>query len=256
MVEFRDVISKVGMEALNAGSFVGRKAVEAYKAVDPDVMRHVAQLPLLSYTLFVSKREEIEPGTPDGHPPLIFVHGLGGDRGNFLLMAWYFWLMGRKRSYRIHFEPGRPTEQMASLLAEFIIEVKKVTGEDRVDLVAHSLGGIVARLAISDHDLAPSVKTLITLGTPHKGTYAARYANTKMLRDIRPDSDLIKRLNNTPWPEGVRGATFWSRNDLLVLPAESAIMEGTEQVDITPFTHYSYLISPKCWILVERELMR
>lgn len=254
MAEFQEIMWKIGGAAAKAGAFVGRKAADGYLSIDPDVRRHLAQLPLLSYTLFVSRREEIDPGKRDGHSPLIFVHGLGGNRGNFLLMSWYLRFSGRKRSYKIHFDHGQSLEQMSLALARFVRDVKKTTGEKKVEIVAHSLGGIVALMAVRDHRLASSVKTLITLGSPHGGTYAARYANTDAIRELRPDSELIKRLNKKRWPKEVRGVTFWSRNDVFILPPESAAVDGTEKVEATPFTHYSYLIDPKCWAAVGKAL--
>ena len=249
-----NVLKAFGKAAVKSGKFVGRKAAEGWAAIDPDVKRHAAQIPLLSYSLFVSRNEVIDPGEPDGHPPLVFVHGLGGNRGNFLLMAWYLRLHGRSRSYKIHFDGGQSMDQMAAALARFIRAVRKATGEPQVDLVAHSMGGLVARLAVTEHRLGGSVKTLVTMGTPHRGTYPARYANTVNLRDLRPDSDLIRRVNSKPWPAKVRGVTFWSKGDLFVLPAESAAVPGTEQVDMSPFTHYSYLIDPRSWAAAARAL--
>ncbi|MBI5526912.1 MAG: alpha/beta fold hydrolase [Deltaproteobacteria bacterium] len=253
-VDWKKLVAVVGKATVRGGRFVGRKAAEAYRSIDPDVMRHLAQVPLLSYSLLVSREEKIEAGEPDGHPPLVFVHGLGGNRGNFLLMAWYLRLKGRRRSYKIHFDPGQSIAEMAAALARFIRAVKKATGESQVEIVAHSLGGIVARMAIEKHRLASSVATLVTLGTPHKGTYPARYANTVNTREIRPDSALICELNKRPWPGRVRGVTFWSRGDLFVLPAESAAVPGTETVDMTPFTHYSYLLDPKSFAAVADAL--
>ena len=254
MADYQKILSAVGQATAQAGVFVGRKFADGYRSIDPDVMRHLAQVPLLSYSLLVSRHAVIDPGKSDGHAPLIFVHGLGGNRGAFLLMAWYLRLQGRRRSYKIHFESGQSFDEMAEALARFVCDVKKVTGEKKVEIVAHSMGGIVARLAIHEHRLTKSVKTLITLGTPHRGTYPARFANTNLTRELRPDSDLMSRLVKRPWPRRVRGVTFWSRNDLFVLPAESAAAEGTEQIEVTPFTHYSYLIDPKSWAAVERAL--
>jgi len=254
MATFKEVITAVGHTAAKAGAFVGTRVAEAYRSVDPDVMRHVSQVPLMSYSLFVSRRNEVDPGTPDGYPPLVFVHGLGGSRGDFLLMAWYLWLRGRKRSYRIHFDADQTIDEMAAALAEFVFQVREVTGESQVEVIAHSLGGIVSRAAILEHGMAPATRTLITLGSPHGGTYPARYANTVKTRDLRPDSELIQRLSTIPWPAEVRGVTFFSHNDLFVLPAESAALEGTETMDATPFTHYSYLVDPDSWAAVARAL--
>ena len=255
VAELRAAMLWIGRNTARAGKNIGNRAVELYRKVDPDVARHLFQVPLLGYSLFVSRVEEIAPGVPDGHPPIIFVHGLGGSRGDFLLLSWYLRLLGRKRSYRIHFGAGQGVDDMAAALAAFIAQVKKVTGEPQVEIVAHSIGGIVSRLVIDECGLRDSVKTLITLGTPHHGTYSARYANTENTRVLRPDSDLMKRLKTRPLPGGVRFVNFWSRSDLLVLPAESAIIEGAEHVDVTPFTHLSYLISPKSWAAVGKILI-
>ena len=64
-------------------------------------------------------------------------------------------------------------------------------------------------------------------------TYSARYAGTKLTKGLRPDSEFIKKINRRKLPRGIRVVTFWSKNDLMILPPESAILEGAEQVDVT-----------------------
>ena len=254
MAEFQDTMIAVGRALGAAGAFVGRKVADGYRAIDPDVGRHVAQIPLLASTLLGARAAEVEAAPDDGHPPLVFVHGLGGSRGDFLLMSWYLATLGRKRSYRVAFDTGASIEERGAWLATYLREVLAVNDADQVDVVAHSLGGVAARVALTDPDIASRVRVLITLGSPHGGTYPARYGNTETLRELRPDSQLVARLKSAGWPEGVRGVTFWSRADLFVLPPESAAVEGTERIELTPFTHYSYLISPKSWVAVARAL--
>ncbi|HEY4242293.1 MAG TPA: hypothetical protein VGM88_20890 [Kofleriaceae bacterium] len=59
-------------------------------------------------------------------------------------------------------------------------------GAPRVDLIAHSLGGLDARFAIARLGLAPRVRTLVTIGTPHRGTPLAELAPIprKLLRTL------------------------------------------------------------------------
>jgi pimeloyl-ACP methyl ester carboxylesterase len=249
-----DYLRAFGQAAQTSARGFGRKALELYDAVDPDVARHLAQLPLLSYTLLASRDQTIKPQEPDGYRPVIFVHGLGGTRGDFLPMAGFFWLQGRRRSYRIFFGRGQNISQMATALARFIRKVMKVTGERKVDIVAHSLGGVVSRLAVLDHGLSRNVAVLLTMGSPHNGTHSARYARTAITRDLRPDSALMRRLRVARWPSGVRGVSFWSRSDLLILPPESALVKGMRPVEMSPFTHFSYLIDPKSWAAVLENL--
>lgn len=244
-----------GKAAVTAGRFIARQAAAGYRKIDPDVPRHLFQMPLLGLTLFSSRRQKMNAVKTDGYPPLIFVHGLGGGRGDFSLMSRYLWLKGRKRSYRIRFKRGQSFDQMAFSLARFIRQVKRVTGEAKVEIVAHSLGGLVARSAVTGHRLQKSVKTLITLGAPHHGTHTARYVDSKILHDLRPGSPFLRKLNRKRWTKQVRSVTFWSRNDLFVVPPESAIAKGMEAVEVTPFTHYSYLIDPLSWAHVARILV-
>ncbi len=254
MAEFSDIVSAVGRGAAQAGRFVGRKVSEGYQAIDPDVRRHIAQTPLLVYSLLDPRRPAVEAIPDDGHPPLVFVHGLGGSRGDFVLMALFLRAHGRKRAYRIHFDTTRDLSDRAEDLAAFVREVMDVNKVDSVDIVAHSLGGIISRLAIGRAGLEKHVHSLTTLGTPHAGTYPARFGATALLRGLRPKSEVVRELNRRGWPEGVRGVTCWSDADVLVLPSESAAVEGTTQIDMSPLTHYGYLISPRSWATVARAL--
>jgi len=55
-------------------------------------------------------------------------------------------------------------------------------------------------------------------------------------------------------PKNIRTVSLWSENELFVIPPESAIYKGSKAIDMTPFTHYSYLIHPKCWRTVSQIL--
>ena len=56
------------------------------------------------------------------------------------------------------------------LLDQKIQEIKTQTGAQKVDIVAHSMGGLVARNYIADAAEAQNVRKLFTLGTPHLGS--------------------------------------------------------------------------------------
>ena len=58
----------------------------------------------------------------------------------------------------------------ANFLDDKIDEVKSVCGCDKVDIVAHSMGGLVARAYIQSIDYDDDVDQIIFLGTPHKGS--------------------------------------------------------------------------------------
>jgi pimeloyl-ACP methyl ester carboxylesterase len=251
--KFAWALAATGRAITDAAKYLGRKAADAYRSIDPDVQRHLVQLPALAFSL-LSNGDEVKPGRPDGHTPVVFVPGLGASGATFRLMRWYLGLHGFRRCYPIRFASDMTLRERARHLARRVRDVRRATGSAKVDLVAHSLGGIVARLAIADGRLGSSVRTLVTLGSPHQGTYPARYGNTEILRDLRPDSEFLARLSGRPLPARLRVVCLWSRNDLFVLPSESAVLPGSQAIDLTPATHYSYLLHPAVFERVRQIL--
>ena len=61
----------------------------------------------------------------------------------------------------------------AQALRSFVDGVRSSTGAAKVDLVGHSQGGLVARAYVKWYGGATKVDSLITLGTPNRGTYVA-----------------------------------------------------------------------------------
>ncbi|MCC6558691.1 MAG: alpha/beta fold hydrolase [Polyangiaceae bacterium] len=245
-----------------AAAAIGRGVAGAYLAIDPDVRRHAAQLPLIGLTLLGGKRDApVEPLPDDGHRPVVFIHGLQGHRGNFLPMQTFFRAVGRRRTYSVGLRPDAPLLELAADLARYVGEVIARNGLPegaQVDLVAHSMGGLVARLALADEALRRRVRTIVTLGTPHSGTYAARFLATHYGLELRPGSETVEALRaQVPWrgpPEQPRLVALWSRSDMVLLPPEAARVEGAENVEAEGFTHFTYLLHPGGWVKVIEAL--
>lgn len=240
---------------------VGRGISRAYLAIDPDLRRHVAQLPLLGLTLLSTRSSAPSPIEAQGRRPIVFVHGLGGHPGNFLPLRSFFALCGRKCTYAVALDSSQTMQESAETLSRFIEEIVRVNAlspDATIDCVAHSMGGLVARLALEDDATRRRIATLVTLGTPHGGTYAARFGATPNLLDLRPGSPLMNRLDRQlPWrgpPDQPRLVTLWSNADVLLLPAETARAAGAHAIEMQGFTHYSYLLSPLAWTVVHDVL--
>jgi triacylglycerol lipase len=248
------------MQALNAlsvaaaiGRRMGAEVKKGVRAVNPDVWREFAVVSTLAYTLAIPKREKIEDRAPDGYPPLILVHGLGGNRGGWTPLRWYLRMNGRRRIYAFGFEKGK-LEDVAVKLNEFIQEVLLVTGEKEVDIIAHSLGGLISRYAIQNLGLDKCVGTFVAIATPHQGTYAAQYANTDKILAMRPDAEFIRKLNALKFPVGIRFMTVGSDRDIYVIPFDSMTHPDAKNVFIPGLSHSQHLMSCKVFRAVMRFL--
>lgn len=126
------------------------------------------------------------------HPrPVVMVHGFGADFHTwdaYLGPAGYLARLGVP-GYAVGdgqvagalntgspLRPGRTTNtiaQNAAILGEYIAAVKEETGAETVDLVVHSMGGLISRYYIARLMGERDVAQLIMLGTPNGGSDCA-----------------------------------------------------------------------------------
>ena len=238
----------------NAGRKISGGLGHILGMVNPDVWKELAYISMCSYALFLPRRENVVDHGADGYPPLVLVHGLGGNRGAWLPLRTFMKLHGHKRIYAFGYEKGT-IEQHAVGLKQFIMDILETTGEKQVDIVAHSLGGIVSRYAIQRLGISAKVRTLVTLATPHGGTYAATYANTPLTKPLRPESEMIRDLNS----DGLSGhkvhfITISSDQDVYVLPHEMMMHSDAENVFIEKISHSQHLFAPKVFRAVSAAI--
>ncbi|MBO9313428.1 MAG: alpha/beta fold hydrolase [Chloroflexus sp.] len=103
-----------------------------------------------------------------GFPPFV-------DYGKTLLQTFTQAGYRRNRDLFVAFYDWRkPVEESArNYLVPWIDRAKKAAGADKVILIGHSMGGLVARSYIQSSAYRNDVDCLITLGTPHRGSAEA-----------------------------------------------------------------------------------
>jgi pimeloyl-ACP methyl ester carboxylesterase len=239
-------IEAIGGAARKLGTGIGR----LFEKVNPDVWRELGYVTMSSYSLLLPRREEVVDRGAGGQVPVVLVHGLGGNRGLWWPLRLFLRMNGHRRIHAFGYEDGT-IEDHAEDLKGFVDSILRVTGETQVDIVAHSLGGIISRYAIQRLGLKGTVRTLVTMATPHQGTYAAQYANTAITRSLRPASEVIRTLNAedlTDYP--VRFFSLFSDRDVYVVPAEGMTHPGAENVFLHDVSHSQYLVSPEVFRVV------
>jgi pimeloyl-ACP methyl ester carboxylesterase len=101
------------------------------------------------------------------HPvPVVLVHGFFGDPTNFTWLRWHLARHGIRRFASFAYAPRLDYPRLARALHARIDAVRLTTGSRQVDVVAHSLGGLIARYLVQDGG-ASAVRRLVTLGTPY-----------------------------------------------------------------------------------------
>ncbi|MGW3495141.1 esterase/lipase family protein [Streptomyces sp. NPDC001020] len=163
----------------------------------------------------------------EAKPPVILVHGFIDNRSVFVLLRRNLAQHGRQHIESLNYSPLTcDIRTAAQLLGQHIEEICARTGQSQVDVVGHSLGGLIARYYTQCLGGDVRIRTLVTLGTPHCGTRVAPLANAHpIVRQMRPGSGLIEELRGPALGCRTRFVSFWSDLDPLMDPLEAACVD-------------------------------
>lgn len=115
---------------------------------------------------------------------------------------------------------------------------------DGIDVVAHSMGGLVLRMVLTAReDLRGAIHTVVTLGSPHRGTAAAR--GIPLIPEVlamKRGSLLLAGLPQlTELLPHARVVTIAGDADTVVYPVDSVSVPGAEAVVLHGVTHAGLL---------------
>ncbi|MER5435627.1 alpha/beta fold hydrolase [Streptomyces sp. NPDC002588] len=183
-------------------------------------------------------------------PPVVLLHGFIDNRSVFVLLRRSLAQHGRHRVESLNYSPLTcDIRTAAELLGKHIEEICARTGSSRVDVVGHSLGGLIARYYVQRLGGDVRVRTLVTLGTPHSGTRVAPLANAHpIVRQMRPGSEVLEELSRPAPGCRTRFVSFWSDLDHLMVPLETACIDHpdllAQNVRVTGIGHLALPVHP------------
>jgi pimeloyl-ACP methyl ester carboxylesterase len=170
--------------------------------------------------------DELDPA----RPLVVMIHGLDCGRHNWAPMAELLGGEGYQVAY-FAYPSDQPVADSASMLARHMTELRLKFLNGRVDLLAHSMGGLVARAYVEGPDYRGGVEHLILMAVPNHGSDWAKYRAalevsehyglwkyepgwswTWMItdgmgeagRDLKPGSQFLSELNSLPRRDGVK----------------------------------------------------
>ncbi|MGW2208374.1 esterase/lipase family protein [Streptomyces sp. NPDC001781] len=183
-------------------------------------------------------------------PPVVLVHGFIDNRSVFVLLRRSLAQHGRQRVESLNYSPLTcDIRTAAELLGRHVEEICERTGSAHVDIVGHSLGGLIARYYAQCLGGDIRVRTVVTLGTPHSGTRAIPLANAHpIVRQMRPDSPVIEELARPAPGCRTRFVSFWSDLDSVMAPLEAACVDHPDleshNIRVTGIGHLALPVHP------------
>ncbi len=225
----------------------------------PDSVRAWAgELPVTLRTFFYAQLRYAERRLPSAERPeripVLLVHGYLCNRG----IWWPFSKMLARRGHpvdSVNLEPiFGSIDDYAPIIAAGVERLRTSTGTARVAIVAHSMGGLAARayLARYGHD---AVAAVVTLGSPHHGTWLARFGHGLNVAQMHPDSAWLRALEQRE-SLAVRAlfTTIYTHHDNVVMPQAAQTLDGARAVAFNALGHVQLVYDPEVWAQVVQAL--
>ena len=187
-----------------------------------------------------------EADAPTAGPPVLLIHGYLATKGSLHLLEEH---LARRGHVVMSFRFGPinlgDIRDSAGLVARKVESIVAQTGVTKVDIVGHSMGGLVGLYYVKRLGGRHRVRRLVLLGTPMQGTWSALLglftaplglASLQLL----PGSPFLRELAETPLPPGVDVVSVGALRDWLA-PVASTVLEGVRHVSL-PTSHSGLLV--------------
>jgi pimeloyl-ACP methyl ester carboxylesterase len=179
-----------------------------------------------------------------GRRGVVFVHGFFCNRG-----LWTPWLRRVQASGRafvaVNLEPVFGSiDDYAPQIDEVVRQITDATGLPPL-LVCHSMGGLAVRAWLKRMRSEARVFHVVTIGTPHRGTWLARFGHGHNGRQMRLQSDWQTQLDHDMPPNRHDLFTCWYSNcDNIVFPTSTATLPGADNRLVRGAAHVQMAFLP------------
>jgi len=185
---------------------------------------------------------------------LLFVHGLSCNQAIWQPMARHFAGLG-------HATGGVDLEPLDVSIDEYGPQIDRAvnalitkTGQSQVVLIGHSLGGLAIRAYCRDYG-AQAIRQVITLGSPHNGTWITRFAYSQNAKQMSLDSEWLANLALAEDDQsGSLYSTIASVHDNIVFPAVFQPIPGSRAAFLRGIGHVDMLYRQSVWQSIADEL--
>ncbi len=191
-----------------------------------------------------------------GRHGVVLVHGFVCNRGFW--NPWLRRLHAQDRAFvAVNLEPVFGSiDAYTPLVQEAVQRVHQATGLPPV-LVCHSMGGLVARAWLRTQGDVPPVAHVVTLGSPHAGTWLARWSHFPNGRQMRQNSAWIQALRQDWTPAHAMRFTCWYSNcDNIVMPPSTATLPGADNRLLQRAAHVDLAFRPQVFAHTQDLLER
>lgn len=224
------------------------------------------------YGLLLGRHRDSARAFTSGRPVVLLLCGWGGTRHTMSILEerlerdgfapYVFPLGGAMRRFNT-----RGIDELAANLSRHLESISLSHPDLNVAIVGHSMGGLIGRTLVAMCDGARFVHTLVTVGSPHRGSPVACTARrtplarcSRAIGQLVPGSAFLRSLARTPIPERVYCASIFSTNDGYC-PRPAAELEiahgekNLENINAGDVGHVELVVNDETYGLIKDALL-
>jgi triacylglycerol lipase len=180
-----------------------------------------------------------------GRRGVVFIHGFVCNRGFW--NPWLRELEARGHGFAaVNLEPVFGSiDDYVPIIEAAVARLTEATGTSPV-LVCHSMGGLAARAWLQARSARPRVHHVITIGSPHHGTWLARFSRLPNGMQMARRGGWLRALEQREDPASYADFTCWYSNcDNIVFPASTATLPGAHNRMVRGVAHVQLAFRPE-----------
>lgn len=181
---------------------------------------------------------------------VLFIQGFNGNIHSFFTLA----QLANQLGYQIHFcqKLGRntmPISQAADIVKRFIL----THSSNKLVIIGHSKGGLIARMLTIDPDLINKIKCIITIASPHNGTMMGWLVPSGW--ELTKTNGIIKQLADED-NHKVPIYNLYPKLDNMVIPNQNLYLKGAINHQIEVVGHTQILESTQTQTVIDEILSK
>ncbi|HEY8049107.1 MAG TPA: alpha/beta fold hydrolase [Ramlibacter sp.] len=188
-------------------------------------------------------RAESDSLAPSPRRGVVFLHGFVCNRG-----FWNPWMRELRAAghpfIAVNMEPVFGSiDRYADTIDRAVTRVTEASGGLAPILVCHSMGGLAARAWLRAKDASARVHHVVTIGSPHRGTWLGHFGHTSNGIQMRLEGEWVAQL--AQHRRSVPFTCWYSNCDNIVFPASTATLPGADNRLVRGVAHVELAFRPE-----------
>ena len=201
-------------------------------------------LPLFYFVGHRMARATTAEGSARTRRPVVFVHGYAQNRVGFIAIARALRRRGFHDLYGFNYPWWATVAANTKRLAKYVERVAAESGAPRVDLVCHSMGGLIAAEYLRTKEGAERVERCAAIATPYAGVRWRGPIPGRAAPALRTGLALVEA---DVWTAPTKLLSVYSTHDNVVFPASTSSLArlGGRDLEVGRMGHLAILFDPR-----------